>query len=99
TLPLGEGSRRSRAEVCLLRSQAEEAPVPLDLDRAHRRRRPPERTELQPVHQRTEESRRGTGPQDPGGFGGERSSRIRQSGGAGEEGARVRAALSSQLSG
>ena len=53
-------------------------------------------TELQPVHQRTEEGRRGTGSQDPGGLGGERSGGIWQSGGAGEEGERgsVRAAVS-----
>ncbi len=33
-------------EICLFRPQAEKAPVPLALDRAHRRRRPPEWNEL-----------------------------------------------------
>jgi ribosomal protein L20 len=45
-------------------------------------------TELQPVHQRTEESGRRTGPQDSGGFGGKRCGGICASGGAGEEGER-----------
>ncbi len=68
------------------------------LDRAHRRRRPPERVELQPVHQRIEEGRRGTGSQDSGRPGGQRSGGIWASGRAGEEGARsgVESAVGSQ---
>src|SRR3974390_2762044 len=71
TLPLGEGVGRARVEVCLLGPQAEEAPVPVDLDRAHRRRLQAERHQLQPVHQRTEEGRHRAGPEDSGGPGGE----------------------------
>ena len=37
-LPGRPGSRRARAEVRLHRPQAEEAPVPFALDRAHQRR-------------------------------------------------------------
>ena len=53
-----------------------QAPVPLAVDRAHRRRGQAERDELQPVHPRTEEGRRGAGSQDSGRLGGERSRRV-----------------------
>src|SRR6516165_10215149 len=66
-LPLSEGIGRARTEVRLQRPQAEKAPVPRDLDRAHRRRREAERHQLQPVHQRVEEGRHRARPQNPGG--------------------------------
>ena len=46
------------------------------LDRAHRRRRQDERHQLQPVHQRPEEGRHRTGPQDPGRHRGEGRSSV-----------------------
>src|SRR5271165_3620843 len=70
-LPAGERVGRARTEVRLQRPQAEKAPVPLDLDRAHRRRRQAERHQLQPVRQRAEEGWHRVGPQDPRGPGGE----------------------------
>src|ERR1700756_599110 len=75
-VPFGQGSGRAWAEVRLLGTQAEEATVPLPLDCAHRGRRQAKRPELQPVHQRIEEERRGTGSQDSRRFGGKRSQRI-----------------------
>src|SRR5882724_5797931 len=73
TLPGCAGSGAARTEVCLLRTQAEKAPVPRHLDRPHRRRRPLERLDLQPLHQRTEESRRRPRPQSAGRYRLERS--------------------------
>src|SRR6202035_5244984 len=48
-VPVGQRSRRARVEVCILRTQAAQAAVPLAVDRAHRRRRKAEWDELQPV--------------------------------------------------
>src|SRR6266576_683770 len=76
TLPLRQRSRGTRPEVRLLRTQTAQAPVPLPVDRPHRRRRQTERPELLEVHQRPEESRGRTGSQDPGRPGGERSWRL-----------------------
>ena len=90
---------RTRAEVCLFRTQAAQAAVPLAVDRAHRRRRQAERHELQPVHPRAEGGGGRTGPQDSGGPGGERSGRICEPGRAGQRRAGVGAsAFSRQLS-
>src|SRR5215468_11047870 len=52
TLPLRQRSGRTRTEVRLLRTQAEETPVPLPVDRAHRRSRKGKRPQLLTFHQR-----------------------------------------------
>src|SRR5271165_1164106 len=75
-LPASERVGRARTEVRLQRPQAEEAPVPVDLDCAHRRSRQIKRHQLQPVHQRPEEGWHRTGPQDPGRPGGKGRCRI-----------------------
>src|SRR5436853_4907274 len=45
-VPVCQGGGRARAEVRLLWTPPEEAPVPLAVDRAHRRRRQTQRDEL-----------------------------------------------------
>src|SRR5579863_5780710 len=87
TLPGGPGSGGARPEVCVRRPPAEEAAVPLALDRAHCRGLQAERDELFAVHQRIEKGRRGTGPQDSGRHCRARCGRVHEACGAGQGGA------------
>src|SRR5437773_1367170 len=72
-LSFSQRGGRARPQVCILRPQTEKAPVSLALDCAHRCRCQTEWDELQPIHSWPEKRRRGTGSQDPCGFGGPRS--------------------------
>src|ERR1700733_3539628 len=71
-LPGSAGGRRARSEVCLQRPPAEQAPVPLAVDRAHQRRRQAERHQLLAAHPWPEGGRDRARSQDPGRPGDER---------------------------
>src|SRR5215472_6527228 len=75
-IPFRQRSGRTRPEVRLFGTQAAQTPIPVSVDRAHRRGRKRAWTELLALHQRTEESRSRTRSQDSCGSRGEGSGRL-----------------------
>src|SRR5262249_48661676 len=53
-LPARQGAGRTLIKLCLHRPEAQKARFPITVDSAHRSRRSRERSQLQPVHARTQ---------------------------------------------
>src|SRR5882757_9254013 len=83
-LPGSAGGRRARPEVCLHRPPAEEAPVPVTVDRAHQCRREAERHQLLAAHPWAEGGGDRAGSEDPGRYCDQRRRRVHRAGEDGE---------------